>query len=128
MLEDPGVVYVSRIYRYYKKYGHGTVVMPASWRNIDELRGLAGVDRATVAPQFLLDLEDVQEPMNRILEPVKAAEECQDSEYPQLTQDQFLYMHNQDACAVELLSAGIRAFCSDTDKLEEVLKAHPAWN
>lgn len=101
--------------------------MPASWRNIDELRGLAGVDRATVAPQFLLDLHQVEEPMARILDPVRAVDECEDEEFAPLTQDQFLYMHNQDACAVELLSAGIRAFCADTDKLEEVLRAHPAW-
>ena len=30
--EDPGVQAVARIYRYYKKYGHDTICMPASWR------------------------------------------------------------------------------------------------
>lgn len=31
--EDPGVVSVTRIYNYYKKFGYSTVVMGASFRN-----------------------------------------------------------------------------------------------
>lgn len=29
---DPGVLVVARIYRYFKKFNHATIVMPASWR------------------------------------------------------------------------------------------------
>jgi len=36
--EDPGVLSVRRIYQYYKKYGIQTIVMAASFRNIDEIR------------------------------------------------------------------------------------------
>lgn len=32
--EDPGVVSVTKIYNYYKKFGYKTVVMGASFRNI----------------------------------------------------------------------------------------------
>jgi len=53
---DPGVVEVSRMYSYYKTFGHeGTICMPASWRpsrgtsdpayGIDEIVALAGVDQ-----------------------------------------------------------------------------------
>ena len=52
--EDPGVVVVRRIYEYYKKHGHGTICMPASWRPsrgtsdpsyaVDEILALAGTD------------------------------------------------------------------------------------
>lgn len=36
--EDPGVVSVTQIYNYYKKFGYKTVVMGASFRNIGEPR------------------------------------------------------------------------------------------
>jgi len=49
--EDPGVVSVSTIYAYYKKHGHDTIVMGASFRNMGEIRALAGVDRLTIAPK-----------------------------------------------------------------------------
>lgn len=32
--EDPGVLSVTKIYNYYKKFGYKTVVMGASFRNI----------------------------------------------------------------------------------------------
>lgn len=32
--EDPGVISVTKIYNYYKKFGYKTVVMGASFRNI----------------------------------------------------------------------------------------------
>jgi transaldolase len=58
--EDPGVKSVSRMYAYYKKFGHeNTICMPASWRPsrstpadkiaehaTDEIVALAGVDRS----------------------------------------------------------------------------------
>ena len=35
--EDPGVISVTKIFNYYKKYGYKTVVMGASFRNKGEL-------------------------------------------------------------------------------------------
>eukprot|EP00854_Cymbomonas_tetramitiformis_P028281 gene28281-35036_t len=49
--EDPGVVSVARIYAYYKTHGYNTIVMGASFRNLDEIKELAGVDRLTVSPK-----------------------------------------------------------------------------
>ena len=42
--EDPGVMSVTSIYNYYKKFGHETEVMGASFRNIGEICELAGCD------------------------------------------------------------------------------------
>lgn len=50
---DPGVQSVSRIYRYYKKYNHATIVMGASFRNTSEIIELAGCDRLTISPALL---------------------------------------------------------------------------
>ena len=51
--EDPGCLSVSEIYGYYKKYGHNTIVMGASFRNKGQILQLAGCDRLTIAPKFL---------------------------------------------------------------------------
>jgi hypothetical protein len=40
--EDPGVISVRRIYKYYKEYNYNTIVMAASFRNVGEIRELAG--------------------------------------------------------------------------------------
>jgi len=40
--EDPGVMSVNKIYRYYKAHGFKTIVMAASFRNIGEIMALAG--------------------------------------------------------------------------------------
>jgi transaldolase len=40
--EDPGVISVTKIYNYYKKYGYNTIVMGASFRNTDEIVQLVG--------------------------------------------------------------------------------------
>merc|ERR1719238_733142 len=77
---DPGVVEVARMYRYYKKYGHGnTICMPASWRPsrgtadpafaVDEIVALAGVDRMTIPPNLLTQLASTEAPLPRLLEP-----------------------------------------------------------
>lgn len=41
-VQDPGVKSVQRIYKYYKQYKYDTIVMAASFRNIGEIRELAG--------------------------------------------------------------------------------------
>ena len=48
-----GVVSVTKIYNYYKKHGYNTIVMGASFRNTDEIKGLAGVDFLTISPNLL---------------------------------------------------------------------------
>lgn len=54
--EDPGVISVRSIYNYYKKYGYATIVMGASFRNVDEILALAGCDRLTISPKLLEEL------------------------------------------------------------------------
>ena len=67
-LEDPGVKSVTAIYNYYKKFGHKTVVMGASFRNVGEVKALAGCDLLTIGPGLLKELanssEDVPQYLN----------------------------------------------------------------
>ena len=44
-----GVKSVTKIYNYYKKFGHKTVVMGASFRNTGQIMGLAGCDLLTIS-------------------------------------------------------------------------------
>lgn len=51
--EDPGVKSVQQIFNYYKKFGHKTIVMGASFRSIGEVTELAGCDYLTIAVRTL---------------------------------------------------------------------------
>ncbi len=74
--EDPGVLSVQRIYNYYKKFNHSTIVrhysvyidvviqvMGASFRSVGEIRELAGVDYLTISPQLLSELQQSTNPI-----------------------------------------------------------------
>lgn len=54
--EDPGVVSVTEIYNYFKKFDYTTQVMGASFRNKEEIIELAGCDLLTISPSLLQEL------------------------------------------------------------------------
>jgi len=133
--EDPGVVCVSRIYRYYKKYGHEkTICMPASWRPsrgtadpayaVDEIVALAGVDRMTIPPPLLAMLASTEAPLPRVLSPAEAAAACEDEEVAggQLQEAGFRMALNADVAATTKMAEGINAFVAETLKLESALR------
>jgi transaldolase len=115
--EDPGVVSVTRIYNYYKKYGHPTEVMGASFRNVGEILELAGCDLLTISPTLLDELHKTSGTLARKLSPQKASTECEDAKLS-LDEKAFRWMLNQDPMATEKLAEGIRLFAADAIKLE----------
>lgn len=118
--EDPGVKSVSSIYNYYKKFGYNTIVMGASFRNIDEITELAGCDRLTIAPKFLEDLSASEETITKKLDATSAA--SMDIKKIDMDEKTFRWMMNEDPMATEKLAEGIRNFAADIVKLEEVVK------
>lgn len=54
--EDPGVISVTQIFNYYKKFDYKTIVMGASFRSINEIKQLCGCDRLTISPKLLEQL------------------------------------------------------------------------
>src|SRR5512132_3144276 len=70
--EDPGVQSVNEIYTYYKKFEYRTEVMGASFRNIGQIRELAGCDALTISPELMKELSESTEPLERKLDPEKA--------------------------------------------------------
>ncbi len=119
--EDPGVLSVTEIYHYYKKHGHATEVMGASFRNKGEITELAGCDLLTIAPSLLAELAASDEPLVRKLDPAASAA----MDIPKRVYDEktFRLELNDDAMATEKTAQGIRNFSIDIVKLEKVLSA-----
>jgi transaldolase len=119
--EDPGVISVTGIYNYYKKFGYKTQVMGASFRNTGEICELAGCDLLTISPKLLQDLEESNEPLKRVLDPKVAA--ASDIEKITLTEAQFRWHMNEEQMATDKLSEGIRKFAADGGKLAALIKS-----
>merc|ERR1712196_368482 len=96
--EDPGVLSVQNIYRYYKAFGYKTIVMGASFRNKEEILELAGVDRLTIAPALLDKLKECNDEVKQKLEADTAAA-AYHGEKLDVSESSFRFMMNEDACA-----------------------------
>ncbi len=117
--EDPGVVSVTQIYNYYKKFGHKTEVMGASFRNTDEIIELAGCDLLTISPQLLEKLQTTQGKLERKLDPSKAP--GLNIEKIKMDQAAFEKMHAENKMANEKLHEGIEGFSKALVQLEKLL-------
>ncbi len=116
--DDPGVQSVTRIYNYYKANDYKTVVMGASFRNLNQIEQLAGCDRLTISPDLIEKLAADTGKLERQLTPGHAGEARQS-----LNEAQFRWTSNEDAMATEKLAEGIRQFARDQEKLEALLQA-----
>lgn len=118
--EDPGVISVTRIYNYYKKFNYNTVVMGASFRNTDQIKALAGCDLLTISPSLLEELDTSGEKLAESLN-INAAKK---TDITKVTMDEktFRWELNEDQMATEKLSDGIRKFAVDAVKLEKIIK------
>ena len=120
-VNDPGVQSVTRIFQHYKRHGIATEVMGASFRNVGQIRALAGCDLLTIAPELMAQLAASEEALPRVLD----AEAARALDLPAVQYDEaaFRLALNQDAMATEKLAEGIRAFIVDAEKLEALLQA-----
>jgi transaldolase len=117
--DDPGVLSVTEIYNYYKKFGYTTEVMGASFRNIGEICELAGCDLLTISPKLLAQLDAVEEPLPRRLDPDHAAT-LQIDRIP-MDKATFDQMHQANAMASAKLDEGIKGFSKALVSLETLL-------
>lgn len=121
--EDPGVQSVRAIYNYYKKYGYNTIVMGASFRNVGEIKALAGVDFLTIAPKLLEELYNSKDEVPAVL----TSESAKSFDHEKVTyvddEPLFRFLLNEDAMATEKLAQGIRGFSADCVTLLNQLEA-----
>lgn len=117
--EDPGVLSVTRIYNYYKKFGYKTEIMGASFRNMGEIVELAGCDLLTISPALLDELQHSQGDLLRKLDPSMAAA----ADIAQIPMDKATFdaMHASDRMASEKLDEGIAGFSKALVTLEQLL-------
>ncbi len=117
--EDPGVLSVTKIYNYYKKFGYKTQVMGASFRNTGEITELAGCDLLTISPGLLTELQSREEELPQKLDAAKAVD------YPidKITIDKTIFdsMHASDRMASQKLEEGISGFSKALISLEQLL-------
>jgi len=118
---DPGVVSVTEIYNYYKKHGYNTIVMGASFRNVDEILELTGCDRLTISPGLIAELQASNEPITKKL----CATAAVDMDIPKIDVDEksFRWLNAQDAMATQKLAEGIRGFTGAIIELETIIQA-----
>ena len=119
--EDPGVISVKEIYSYYKKFGHATEVMGASFRNVGEIQELAGCDLLTISPNLLAELQKSEAPLTRKLSP-ELARESKIEKLP-LDEKKFRWLFNENAMATEKTAEGLRLFNADAQKLAQFVAA-----
>jgi transaldolase len=117
--EDPGVVSVTAIYNYYKRHGHKTEVMGASFRNAGEITELAGCDLLTIAPKLLAELGAAQGDLPRKLDPDAAR--AMTIAPIAVDKAAFVAMHAADRMASEKLAEGIDGFSKALVALEKLL-------
>lgn len=113
---DPGVQSVRAIYKTLKAAGSRTQIMGASFRNKGEILALAGCDLLTVSPALIAELDASTSPVVRSLTPPAAA-----TKPLSITESEFYFAVNNSAVATDKLSAGIRNFVTDTEKLQALL-------
>ena len=119
--EDPGVISVTDIYNYYKKFGYKTEVMGASFRNTGQITELAGCDLLTIRPNLLEALQNSDEEVTQKLNEQDA--QASDQEKLSLNEADFRLMFNEDAMATEKTAEGIRGFSADIVKLEKLISS-----
>lgn len=121
--EDPGVQSVTKIFNYYKQHGYKTIVMGASFRNIGEIKALAGVDFLTISPNLLEELNNSTDPVPQVLVAETAA---QGAPIPKVSyvddEDAFRWALLKDPMAFDKLHEGIRKFEEDGETLKNVLR------
>ncbi len=117
--EDPGVVSVTAVYNYYKKFGYNTEVMGASFRNLGEITELAGNDLLTISPGLLEELQATEGDLPTKLNAEKAA--AMDIEKISVDKATFEKMHAEDRMATDKLAEGIEGFEKALVSLEELL-------
>ncbi|KAL8757471.1 MAG: hypothetical protein Q9199_002209 [Rusavskia elegans] len=120
--DDPGVKSVQAIFNYYKKYGHKTIVMGASFRNKGEITELAGCDYLTISPNLLEELYNSTDDLPQKL----IASDAQKLDIPKKSyindESLFRFDFNEEAMAVEKLREGISKFAADAITLKDIIR------
>ena len=116
--EDPGVISVTKIFNYFKEKGYTTEVMGASFRNVDEIKELAGCDLLTISPKLLNELDKEFGELPKKLDKNSLMQNSPEYFYEE---KDFRLNMLEDQMASEKLSEGITGFSKAIEELEDLL-------
>ena len=116
--EDPGVISVTKIFNYFKEKGYSTEVMGASFRNVGEIKELAGCDLLTISPKLLEELDSENIELVRKLDEESVSNSSLDYKFDERD---FRVNMLEDQMASEKLSEGITGFSNAIEELELLL-------
>jgi transaldolase len=114
--QDPGVNKVVEIYDYLKKYNYSTIIMGASFRNIEQITSLAGCDRLTISPKLIDELKK----SNQLIKSKIISKTNKYKKPEPITQSQFYLEMSADIMATEKLNEGIHKFIQDINKINNL--------
>jgi transaldolase len=119
--EDPGVQSVQKIFTSYKPHGYKTLVMGASFRNVGEIKALAGVDYLTISPNLLEELQKSSDPVPKKLDASNASAQPLEKVSFVDNEPEFRWALLDDQMAFDKLHEGIKKFAEDGAALQKVL-------
>jgi transaldolase len=119
--EDPGVQSVQKIFNYYKQHGYKTIVMGASFRNVGEIKALAGVDYLTISPNLLEELNKSNDPVPKKLDASNASAAPIEKVTFVDNEPEFRWALLEDQMAFDKLHEGIKKFAEDGATLQKLL-------
>ena len=124
--EDPGVKSVKDIYKLFKIFNFKTIIMGASFRNIEQIKALAGVDKLTISPNLIEELNNDYD-----LELINSISQINKINFsPNLNENNYDKEINRDIFEESLinnkmskikLEEGIKKFIEDTNELKALL-------
>ena len=109
---------VTKIFNYFKEKGFKTEVMGASFRNVNEIKELAGCDLLTIAPKFLDELNNEEGVLVKKLDQNIQSNNSIDYKFDERD---FRLSMLEDQMASEKLSEGITGFSKAIEELENLL-------
>ncbi|KAI3453578.1 hypothetical protein Pfo_010241 [Paulownia fortunei] len=123
--EDPGLALVTKAYNYIHKYGHKSKLMVAAIRNKQDIFNLLGVDYIISPLKILQSLKESVTPpdekysLMRRLSP-QSASSYNFSDEELVKWDQYSFASALGPAAVELLTAGMDGYASQSKRVEEL--------
>lgn len=96
--------------------------MGASFRNTNQILGLAGCDLLTISPKLLEELASKENQSMKVYLKKDQTASTRDKKYGQLDEKTFRWMLNEDEMAHDKLADGIRKFAADAQKLEDLIR------
>lgn len=114
---DMGVENVTKIFNYYKQHEINTIIMGASFRNIHQIKSLAGIDKLTISPKLIEELTNDTDEFNCTL----FLKEDNKYKYDIHNKREFYKVLENDKMANEKLNEGIIKFILDTEEVINIL-------